>query len=313
MTARLSPPPLKQGDRLAIVAPAGRISDTKRFFKGVAMLKEMGFKVVFPKDLWPGKEYLADTDENRASEFNRLLGDPEIKALIALRGGYGCLRMIEKIDLALVVRHPKLIIGFSDLTILQNYLYQKTSLISLHGPVVTSLANTSQPALDAFYRCLIGGWDKPITLKKIEILRERPVVRAPLLGGNLASLVSLLGTPHDFSWDNSIIVLEDINEPAYKVDRMLTQLYLAGKFNKLAGLIIGDFSGLHPENSTEHIRYLEIIWTRVLELCDKGDFPVWGNFPCGHCPHSVTLPLGALAEMHSDKATLTFPGAGGQI
>ncbi len=309
MNTPRSPLPLKKGDTLGIFAPAGQLSDKNRFHNGVAVLREMGFNVVFPRDLWPGKEYLADNDENRASEFNRLFGDPEVGAVIASRGGYGCLRMIDKIDLALVTTHSKMIIGFSDITVLQNYLYQKAGLISLHGPVVTSLGDTSSPALERFFLSLTGRWDEPLVVKKIEILRDGPTLTAPLVGGNLASLTSLLGSPYDFSWDDKIVFFEDINEPAYRVDRMLTQLSLAGKLDRLAGLLVGDFSGLYPGNSAQQISYLETLWKRILELCKKGDFPIWGNFPSGHTQHNLTLPVGALTQMQSGKCRLLFPSA----
>jgi muramoyltetrapeptide carboxypeptidase len=301
--------PLKKGDTLGIIAPAGQLSDINRFHKGIAVLREMGFNVAFPRDLWPGHEYLADSDENRAAEFNRLLGDPEVAALIALRGGYGCLRMLDKIDLALVATHPKMIIGFSDITVLQNYLYEKAGLISLHGPVVISLGDAAPPTLERFFLCLTGRWDEPVVVKKIEILRDGPTLTAPLVGGNLASLTSLLGTPYDFSWDDKIVFLEDINEPAYRVDRMLTQLSLADKLDKLAGLIVGDFSGLYPGNSAQQMSYLETLWKRILELCRKSDFPIWGNFPSGHSQYNLTLPLGALTQMQSGKSQLLFPSA----
>ncbi|MFH0784743.1 MAG: LD-carboxypeptidase [Pseudomonadota bacterium] len=307
MRMQSSPLPLKKGDTIGIIAPAGRLLDENRFSSGVKVLREMGFNITFPRDLWPGIEYLSDTDQNRGSEFNRLFGASEVKALIALRGGFGCLRILDKIDLTIVATQPKMIIGFSDITVLQNYLYQKSGLISLHGPVVTSLVDATLSARERLFLCLAGKWDEPITVKKIEVLRDGPILTAPLVGGNLASLVSLLGTPYDFSWDDKIIFLEDINEPAYRVDRMLTQLSLAGKFDKLAGLILGDFSGIHPSNSTQQISYLEIIWSRVFELCGGSDFSIWGNFPTGHCQHNLTLPIGAYAEMQSGKSRLIFP------
>ncbi len=307
MTIPFSPLPLKNGDTLGVIAPAGQLLDVNRFFSGVAVIREMGFKVTFPREFWPGAEYLSDTDENRSSEFNRLFSSLEVKALISLRGGFGCLRMLDKIDLTAVAAQPKMILGFSDITVLQNYLYQKSGLISLHGPVVTSLGEATLPSLERLFLCLTGKWDEPIEVKKIEVLRDGPNVTAPLVGGNLASLLSLLGTPYDFPWDDKIIFLEDINEPAYRVDRMLTQLSLAGKFEKLAGLILGDFSGLYPSNSTQQFSYLETIWRRVLELCSKSSFAIWGNFPSGHCQHNLTLPLGAYAEMQSGKSRLLFP------
>ena len=302
-----APLPLKPGDPIGIIAPGGRLSDMSRFHSGLAVLRDMGLHPVFPHDLWPGEEYLADTDDNRALEFNRLFRDPEIKALIALRGGYGCLRLLDKFDYGLTGVHAKMVIGFSDITLLQNDLYQKTGLISLHGPVVTSLGDLSPKARERFSLCLGGRWYEPIVDKKIEILRAGPCLAAPLIGGNLASLLSLLGTPFDFPWDNVLLFLEDINEPAYRVDRMLTQLALAGKLDNLSGLILGDFSGVFPEKSAQQQSYIETIWQRILILCRKTDFPIWGNFPAGHRPHNLTLPLGALAEMQSGNATLSFP------
>lgn len=306
MNEHLYPPRLKKGDTIGIFAPAGRLDDQKRFIDGVKILREMGFAVKFPRNLWPGREYLADTDENRGDETNLLLRDPEVKALIAVRGGYGCMRMIDNIDLSLVRDNPKLIVGFSDITVLQNYLYAKTGLVSLHGPVVASLGNADRASLERLYLCLTGEWSQAIQVREIEVLRNGPRTTAPLIGGNLASLVALLGTCYDFCWDNRIVFLEDINEPAYRVDRMLTQLKLAGKLDKIAGLILGNFTFAESSGRNGSTRYLDTIWTRALELCDRQSFPVWGKFPSGHCAHNLTLPLGAVAEMDHDKRLLSF-------
>lgn len=307
MTTLLYPLPLKKGDAIGIIAPAGQLHDKTRFLRGVEILQEMGFQVKFPRDLWPGKEYLADTDDNRGAEFNRLIKDEEIKALIAMRGGYGCLRMLDKIDLSLVVDNPKIIIGFSDITILQNYLYEKTGLVSLHGPVVNSLSGTNQKAIAGLQHGLTNIRSNYIDLPTIEVLRKGPKMTAPLIGGNLASMVTLLGTRYDFSWDNKIVFLEDVNEPLYKIDRMLTQLKLAGKLDGISGLIMGDFSASTNRNEAEKLHFTEMLWTRVLELCSgHRKIPIWGNFPAGHSPGNFTFPLGAPAVMESQKKRLFF-------
>jgi len=306
MKSPLFPPTIKKGDTVAVFAPAGNLHETERFRKGIAILKEMGFRVKFPRELWPGSGYFADNDENRGNEFNTLLADPEIKALISMRGGYGCLRMIDKIDLAQIVRTPKIIVGFSDITVLHNYLHFKTGLVGFHGPVVTSLCNATNGALDRYYHCLTGHCSSPIFEKGIEVLRDGTSVSAPLVGGNLASLVTLLGTPYDSSWANKIVFLEDVNEPIFRIDRLLTQLKLAGKFENIVGLILGDFSLTDDVDSIEKLSYREEIWNRVLELCESSQTPIWGNFPSGHCPHNLTLPLGATAEMNSAQKQLVF-------
>ncbi|MBW1635719.1 MAG: LD-carboxypeptidase [Deltaproteobacteria bacterium] len=302
----LYPPPLKKGDTLSIIAPAGQLKDLEAFSKGICILKEMGFSVKFPKDLWPGQDYLADSDKNRADELNKMFGDPEINGLIMMRGGYGCLRMMDRIDLKQIIRNPKIIVGFSDISILQNYLYEKIGMVSLHGPVVTSLHKCSNGALESFYHCLTGAWHSPVKPPKIEILRQGPTSSGPLVGGNLASMVTLLGTSYDFNWEGKIVLLEDIDEPPYRIDRMLTQLFLAGKMQNISGLILGDFSISSYIDEIEKLRYSEQIWTRVLELSAHSAYPVWANFPFGHCPENTAFPLGASATMEKSKTRLVF-------
>lgn len=300
------PPPIRPGETIGIIAPAGQLQEQGLFTSGVRILKEMGFAVRFPRDLWSGRSYLADSDENRSREFNQLVGDPEIKALLALRGGYGCLRMLGGIDIALFARQPKMVVGFSDITVLQNYLYAETGAISLHGPVLTSLESASQAALERFYRALTGGWWESVASGKVEILQDGPTVFAPLVGGNLASLLTLLGTPYDCSWRGKIVFLEDTNEAPYRLDRMLTQLWLAGKFDGIRGLILGDFSNGAGTAKVDEQRCRETVWQRILEITVDQPVPIWGNFPSGHCPDNLTLPLGAVAEMARGTTTLSF-------
>jgi len=306
MRLPLYPPPLKKGDILGIFAPAGKLSNDAHFRRGVTILQKMGFEVKFPQNLWSGRGYLADSDENRGHEFNRLIQDVEINGLIAARGGYGCLRMLDKIDIDAVVNNPKLVVGLSDVTILQNYLHEQTGLVSLHGPVVTSLPGADPETLQALYFCLTNMVPRSIRPQNVEILRHGPDMSAPLVGGNLASLVTLLGTPYDFPWDKKIVFLEDINEPVYKVDRMLTQLNLAGKLDNIAGLILGDFSQVVNPDDLEKRRYQELIWKRTLELCPARSVPIWGNFPSGHCSSNLPFPLGATVMMKSRQSQLLF-------
>lgn len=306
MISALPPPALAEGDTIGVIAPAGRLVDHDRFFSGVRVLQEMGYQVRYPRDLWPGIDHLADSDNRRGQECNVMFGDQDIKAIIALRGGFGCLRMMDQINLSLVARHPKFLVGFSDVSLLQNYLAINTGLISLHGPVVISLDTCEDCARQRLKHCLQGHWQEPLPLAGVEVLRAADQVSAPLLGGNLASLVSIIGTPFDFSWEGKIIFLEDINEPAYRVDRMLTQLFLAGKFNKIAGLLLGDFSGLHPPGDQLQQVYLNTIYKRVLELCKDEHFPIWANLPSGHRANNQTLPLGARAVLERNGSELYF-------
>jgi muramoyltetrapeptide carboxypeptidase len=305
MTDLHIPPPLAPGDTIGIVAPSGQLQDRQKFEAGVRTLREMGFQVRFPPSLWPGCGYLADTDKKRADEFNRTWADPEIHAVMAVRGGYGCLRILNRIDLAMVRQSPKYLVGFSDLTILHAFLQQEAGIIGLHGPVLTSLAGSDSSTLERFQQCLLGHWSDPITWK-MRILRGGKPRRGILAGGNLSSIVTLLGTPFAPLWKDKIVFLEDTNEPLYRIDRMLTHLFYAGKFKDIAGLILGDFSISDSQPPNEKIRQHESVWLRALELTAQSGIPVWGGFPTGHGSDNLTLPIGAAAIMESDTSTLKF-------
>jgi muramoyltetrapeptide carboxypeptidase len=223
-----------------------------------------------------------------------------------MRGGYGCLRILDRINLDIIANNPKFLIGFSDITVLQQYLYFQTGLVSLHGPTLTSLSRSTQETLEKFRASLLGQWNEPVCDKKIVQLQGSGCVAAPLIGGNLASLTTLLGTKYDSDWSDRIVFLEDVNEPMYKIDRMITQLAAAGKFDKVRGIILGNFSSPKNETSLNELRYKESVWTRVLEVCPDKNIPVWGDFPSGHCTHNITFPIGATATMDCSKCRVTF-------
>ena len=300
------PAPLKAGAVIGIIAPAGQIRDQKGFDTGIRLLAEMGFEPRFPRELWPGTGYLADTDANRADEFNRMWAAPEVAALLALRGGYGCLRMAMMIDLTQVRNQPKPLIGFSDITVLHNYLCQQTGLVSLHGPTLSTLATSNRDSLERFHQCLTGKWRTTLQMKGVEILRGAEEATGRLIGGNLSTLLTLLGTPYEPEFAGRILFLEDVGEPLYRIDRMLTQLWLAGKLQKLAGIILGDFSLSNDMETTDKIRHHETIWSRVLQLTSGTQIPVWGGFPVGHGPANMTLPHGAETVMDSRNGRLCF-------
>lgn len=304
--SRLVPTPLKPGSVIGIIAPAGQIRDQTGFEAGIKILMEMGFEPRFPRALWPGTGYLADSDANRAEEFNRMWADPEVSALLALRGGYGCLRMTERIDLAQIRRQPKFLIGFSDITVLHNSLQQQTGLISLHGPTLSTLATSDKDSLERFHQCLTGNWRAPLQCRGVEILRGGDEIRGHLIGGNLSTLLTLLVTPFEPNYTGRILFLEDVGEPLYRIDRMLTQLHLAGKFDKIAGIILGDFSLNQAMETAEKIRHHEAVWNRVLELTADSGIPVWGGFPIGHGAANLTLPHGGETIMDSGSGKLFF-------
>ncbi len=297
---------LEQGDCIGIIAPAGQIQDSKQLKQGISILQEMGFEVRLPGNLWPGTGYLADTDANRALEFHRMWADPEVSALLALRGGFGTLRMLPFLNPVDIKKEKKFLIGFSDITILHSALYKTNDLITLHGPMLTGLSSLSPDSLRHFYASITGNWDKPLLDKNIEVLRDGPPVQGKLIGGNLSSLISILATNIDQDWSQTILFLEDVGEPLYRIDRMFTQLWHSGKINQPAGIILGDFSINQDLDSLEKIRFHEEIWKRVLELTESAGMPVWGNFPIGHGACNLTMPHGADAMMDSNTVRLSF-------
>jgi muramoyltetrapeptide carboxypeptidase len=302
----IRPTSLKRGDTIGIIAPAGQIRESKALEQGVSILQEMGFEVKLPRNLWPGTGYLADTDRNRAFELHKMWADEDVSALLALRGGFGCLRLLPLLDLEELKKYQKPLIGFSDLTILHTLFYQTCGFVSFHGPVLTSLSSCSPAGLERFHASLVGKWDKPLKLQSVEILRGGDVVTGPLVGGNLSSLVSLLSTPFQPTFTDSILFLEDVGEPLYKLDRMFSQLSQAGLLTTPAAILLGDFSPSREMDSLESIRFHEEIWTRVLELTENVNIPIWGNLPIGHGSANFTLPHGSIANADSCQALLAF-------
>ncbi len=302
------PPPLAPGDLVGIAAPAGFLQERERYHQGCSIIREMGFEIFEPDKRWPGYGYLADSDEMRLKELHRLWANPDIKAIITLRGGYGSLRILQHLDLTLPARYPKLFIGFSDITVLHNHLCHRTGLACLHGPGLATLTISDQRSLERLYHCLRG--DLLRTMREpVEIVRAGEPATGPLLGGNLSSLVTMLGTPWFPDLRGAVLLLEDINEPLYRLDRLLTQLHLSGSLNGVSGIILGKFCG-DETDPLEQLRTEEFVWARVAELTRSLDMPIWGGFPVGHCRKNLTMPLGIVCTMNSAEASLHFLNSG---
>jgi len=307
--ALILPPPLNKGDIIGLVAPAGPIVHEDQLRQGIRLLRELGFEVKFRRDNWRGRGYLAADDAARAREFNELWADPEVKGLLAVRGGYGCLRMVDGVDMDLVRRVPKIFIGFSDISMLLTAIHRQTGLATFHGPMVTTLPRSDRPSVQAFVQLLTGRPVETIPAEraeagKIEVLLSGSA-RGRLAAGNLATLVHLLDTPYELSWRGRILVLEEVNEAPYRIDRMLTHLHRAGRLQQLAGLILGTFAGY---DDPVNMATCEDCWQRILELLGQANIPVWGNFPSGHTARNHILPLGIEAEMDSATRTLRLLG-----
>jgi muramoyltetrapeptide carboxypeptidase len=294
------PPRLRRGDTIGLFCPAGPVRDAKRLQAGIGLIEDLGFAVKVRGPAEPGEGYLADSDARRAEHLHGLWSDDEVKAILAIRGGYGCLRMLEGLNWDLFRRQPKFLVGFSDVTVLLNTLVDRSGLVAIHGPMATTLVRSGEQGLASLFGLLTGEFEERIKPKGMEILRGG-TGRGRLVGGNLTTLVHLVATPWENSWDGCILVLEDTGESLYRLDRMLTHLALAGRLQRLAGLLLGDFD--MGDDGLANLRLQEAVWARALELAPPG-YPIWARFPVGHRERNLALPIGMEAVMESASGTL---------
>ncbi|GAB4341769.1 MAG: LD-carboxypeptidase [Desulfobulbaceae bacterium] len=298
-TRPLLPPPVSPGGLIGLFSPAGPVRDKARYEQGLTRLQELGYRIrITPRE--DTHEYLAADDASRATEFLELWSDPEVEALLAVRGGYGCLRMLPFLDLEQLASSPKRLVGFSDLTVLLNAVSDRTGIITLHGPVLTSLADADDTSMSSLFAMLSGGLES-VESGTTTVLREG-IADGILRGGNLTTLSHLLGTPWEIPLHGTILLLEDTGEPMYRIDRMLTQLYVSGRLEQAAGIILGSFDCGDDEAANRTLR--ERAWNRVLELTVHSGCPVWGDFPVGHGSVNHTLPIGAPVQMENGRLVL---------
>lgn len=300
--ACLRPPLLKRGDTIGLAAPAGPIEeDVLR--QGLQLLRDCGIKKVkYASDICRRDNYLAGSDQRRLEELHQLWDDDEVKIIIAVRGGYGCARLLPQLDFDLIRQKPKILMGFSDLTILLNAIHQRTGVVTFHGPMLSTLVRDGREALESALNELTVHAQQRLKINGLEILRPGQA-QGPLIGGNLACLTHLLATPYEPVWEGAILLLEEINESAYRIDRLLTQLSLAGRLDCLAGIILGDFL----DSDSHSINGLDLVWQRLLDLT-PATLPVWANFPTGHGRRNLLLPIGRSVSMDGSSATLQLLG-----
>jgi len=291
----LIPSKLAPGDTIGIIAPAAHF-DKVRFQKGVEVLESMGFRVNIPDDVFAQSGYFAGTDKQRADILNYLFENDSIKAIACARGGFGSIKILPFLDLDIIRNHPKIFVGFSDVSVLLNSFFEKTGLVAFHGPVVTSLSNSDQKTKDALFKAITS--DIPI---KINV--EKPVsifsglASGIIAGGNLTTLSHLIGTPYMPLFKGCILFLEDTGEANYRIDRMLTQMKLAGCLDSIIGVALGSFDNCGSMDELYG----------VMETIFK-DFriPILAGFDIGHGETNITIPLGLEATLDADKGTLSF-------
>lgn len=294
----IRPPGLSKGDQIGIISPAGPVSESD-LQPGLDILKSAGFKIHLAPHVYDKKDYLAGEDDARLEDLHSMLQDPETKAIFCARGGYGSLRLLDKIPYDLIKKAPKIIVGYSDITALLMAIHKKTGLITFHGPMVRGLANDENRNWESLLRLLSSHDPITIALNECSVLMPGKAT-GPLIGGNLSLICHLLGTPFLPSFDGCILFIEDRGEALYRLDRMLTHLALTGKLKGLAGLIAGRFE--ECGNNAE----VNILLTR---LATELGIPLVAGFPIGHGEKNLALPLGLTAVLNTEIMTLTIEEA----
>ncbi|GAB6909850.1 putative enzyme [Desulfosarcina cetonica] len=288
---------LRPGDTLGIAAPASPFAQAD-FDTGVQLLEAMGFNVFVPNDIFLREGYLAGSDRQRAEQLVRLFTDPEIHGVVCARGGYGAMRILPFLDADAIARHPKPFVGFSDITVILNFLAQRCRMVAFHGPTVTTLANGDDNTRQRFRSVLMKRMPHALAAAAPRVLFPGRA-RGRLLCGNLTLFCHLTGTPYQPVYEGAVLLIEDQGEAPYRIDRMLTQMRLAGCFDKLAGLALGSFNGCDSEGEVQRI---------VADRFGDLEIPILGGFHVGHGPENAILPVGIDAVLDTDAGSLTFTG-----
>ena len=293
------PPYLKKGDKIAITCPAKTLKSSMT--DAIALLESWGLEVVLGETINASHYQFSGTDELRAADMQKFIEDRDVKAIIAARGGYGCLRIVDDINWAPLIENPKWIIGFSDITVFHLQL-QSMGLQSLHAQMPSTISDSSKEGLESLRKTLFG--------EEIEYIFPNSsknrigICEGELIGGNLTLLTACIGAKNDIDYTNKVLFIEDVGEYAYAIDRMIRTLDRAGKFKNLKGLIVGGFTSIKQDDPPFGYSVEEIINLVV----SKYDFPVCFNFPAGHLPDNRALILGreVKLEVSSESTKLSF-------
>jgi muramoyltetrapeptide carboxypeptidase len=306
----LKPPPLRRGDRIAIVAPGSPPTSHTKLQRGIRYLEQLGYRVVLGKHLTSGYGYLAGPDKERAEDLNSFFSNPHVKAIFTARGGYGSHRVLPLLDYKTIKRNPKILVGYSDITALQLALFAKTGLITFSGPMVATEFGGAfgGEAEEWFWRCLTS--TKPLgtvrnpNRRRLKTLRRGTTV-GRIIGGNLSLVTALLGSSHFPQLDRFILFLEEIEEPPYKIDRMLNHLKLAletgGQRGFRKGVILGEFTDCLPTNTKTPSLTLNQVMRDVI---GTGGTPAVTGLQYGHVRNSLTLPVGIKGRLNASEGTL---------
>ncbi len=305
--ARLSP-----GDTILFVAPSGYLKPD-RMILAKKRLEERGYVTLQAEDMFRQHGYLGGTDKRRVEEFMAGWENPKIKAIFPGTGGYGTTRVLDQLDYNIIKNNPKILIGFSDITGLHLAINKMTDMITFHTPSpmygLGSKDNLSPISDHYFWQALEKNNSNGYIINPSAFdLGEKMITlhggkgKGEITGGNLSLINTLMGTPYEIETDGKILFMEDVGEAPYRIDRYLSQLKLAGKFDHVAGIILGKFTrrATEPPDDENSFTMMEVLEHYFLNL----GVPVLANFPIGHYKYNITFPIGVMAELDADKQTL---------
>ena len=305
------PPSQEEGDTVAIVSPASAIFESEPYEIARESFEALGLQVKFGAFTKSRYGHLAGTDEERAGELMDMFRDPQIKAIIALRGGSGAARLLDRLDYEVIKANPKVFLGYSDITALHLAIHKMTGLVTFHGPVAVSSWN---PFAVGHLKRLVFGEEKILyqnpdytgneltrTENRIRTIRKGQA-RGRLLGGNLSVLTGIMGTPFfPKDWDQHILYIEDVGEKIYAIDRMMSQLHLGGVLDQISGFVFGKCTDCEPGGSGYGSLTLEEVIDHYIRPLG---IPAYSGAMIGHIDQNVTIPNGVMAEMDATKGTI---------
>lgn len=310
------PKALRRGDTISVIAPAGPVV-RERIEKAFAFLTRRGYRIKTHGDVFRKSGYLAGDDSTRAGELMAAFADPESTAVWCARGGYGVSRILARLDYDLLARHPKVFVGFSDITALHLALQNRTGLVTFHGPNLQdgfSAAEPMSPTTEAaLWRAISLDGERAAGMQLttyaedgVAGVRLRAIVpgiaNGRLTGGNLSVLAGLVGTPYDLDTEDRILFLEDVNEPLYRLDRYLAQLSLAGKLKAAAGVLLGGFTFDKGEAGESP----DAVDALLDEYFGQLEMPVLAGLPAGHHRENWALPISGLVEVNANSRRVTL-------
>lgn len=314
----LRPKALRAGDTVGLITPSSYVSDPDRLALAERTARYFDLVPKFGNNVRKRDGYLGGTIEDRLEDLHAMFRDPDVKAVFAIRGGYGASQLLDRIDYDLLRANPKIFLGYSDITALHLAIQKRAGLVTFHGPIVLSRFT---PFTQTYFRKALFETD-PIgrvtnppdsdPLRPAHTLRTvRPgSARGPLIGGNLTLVATTMGTPFEIETAGRILFVEDVDEEPYSIDRMLTQLRLAGKLDAAAGLIFGECHDCQPREFKPSYESTLSVGEVVDDILGRLRIPVLSGLTIGHTDDQVTLPLGVMAQLDADKGELVIEESG---